>query len=162
MPLGRNYSAHNLVKASLLRTYIICLSKTYLDSTVSSNDANLDLTGYNLVRTNHHPSNTRKCGICINIKDYLPLKLSNIQYLQESINLEIIIGDKKCNFISLYRSPCLSNDNFEPFADNTELNLHVIAPTSPYLTALLGDYNAHTQTGTVLVKQLIRALKLMA
>ena len=162
MPLGRNYSAHNLVKASLLRTYIICLSKTYLDSTVSSNDANLDLTGYNLVRTNHHPSNTRKCGICNHINDYLPLKLSNIQYLQESINLEIIIGDKKWNFISLYRSPCLFNDNVEPFADNTELNLHVIAPTSPYLIALLGDYNAHTQTGTVLVKQLIRALKLMA
>ena len=161
MSLGRNYSARNLVKASLLRTYIICLSKTYLDSAVLSNDANLDLTGYNLVRTNH-PSSTIKCGICINFRDYLPLKLSNIQHLQESINLEIIIGDKKCNFISLYRSPCLSNGNFEPFADNTELNLHVIAPTSPYLIALLGDYNAHTQTGTVLVKQLIRALKLMA
>ena len=71
-------------------------------------------------------------------------------------------GDKKCNFISLYRSRSKSNDNFESFTDNLELNLDVIVSTNPYLIVLLGDFNAHTpRTCNVLVRQLMRALKLM-
>ena len=80
-------------------------------------------------------------------KDYLPLKLLNIQYLQERINIEIIIGDKKCNFISLCRWPTQPNGNFESFADKPELNLDVIVSTNPYLVVLLSDLapNEHIQ-----------------
>ena len=49
--------AHNFVKLSLLRAYIpidkidiICLSETYLDSSIPSDDDNLELPGYNLVK----------------------------------------------------------------------------------------------------------------
>ena len=48
-------SAHNFIKSSLLRVYIsidkidiICLSETYLDSNISSDNDNLELPGYNL------------------------------------------------------------------------------------------------------------------
>ena len=42
------------------------------------------------------------------------------------------IGDKVCNFISLYRSPNQSLEKFEKFADNLELNLDTIAKSNPF------------------------------
>ena len=79
-------SAHNFIKLSLLRAYIsvhnfdiLCLSETYLDSTISSNDSNLIIPGYELYRADH-PSNVKRGGICIYYKNLLPLKVTNIQY----------------------------------------------------------------------------------
>ena len=53
-------SAHNFIKLSLFRAYIstnkidiICLSETYLDSGISSDNDNLELPGYNLVPTDN-------------------------------------------------------------------------------------------------------------
>ena len=51
-------AAHNYLKVSLLRTYlaiekfdVVCLSKTFLDSSNISDDDNFYFPGYNLVRT---------------------------------------------------------------------------------------------------------------
>ena len=59
-------SAHNFIKISLLRAYvsthnfdILCLSETYLDSNISSNDNNLTIPGYDLHRADH-PSNVKR------------------------------------------------------------------------------------------------------
>ena len=61
--------AYNYNKLFLLRAYIgvhkfdvICLSETYLDSIVGSEDENLEITGYNLVRSDH-PDNTKRGGV---------------------------------------------------------------------------------------------------
>ena len=117
-------TAHNYLKVSLLRAYVairkfdvVCLSETYLDSSNLTDDDNFNLPGYNVVRADH-PSNTKKGGVCIYFKNSLPLKVLDIQLLQECINFEIKIADKICNFISLYRSPSQSKDEFESFADN--------------------------------------------
>ena len=55
--------AHNLKKLSLLRAYIsihnfdiLWLSETYLESTISSNDSNLIIPGYDLYRADHLPN----------------------------------------------------------------------------------------------------------
>ena len=100
----KSLSAYNFIKVYLLQAYItiskfdiICLSETSLDSSVLSKDANLGLTGYNLVRA-EHPSNTKKDDAGVYFKEYLPLKLLNIQYLQECINFEIIIRRQKMQF----------------------------------------------------------------
>ena len=74
-----------------------------------------------------------------------PLKDLDIQLLQECINFEIKIANKICNFISLYRSPSQFKDEFESFADNLELNLDSVVHRNPYLTAVLGDFNAQTK-----------------
>ena len=34
-----------------------------------------------------------------------------------------MVGNKPCNFIALYRSPSQSQDQFESFKENLELNL---------------------------------------
>ena len=114
------------MKLSLLRVYItvhefdvICLSETYLDSSILHDHVNLQISGYNLYRE-ALPLNVKRGGVCIYYKISLPLKIKNIHYLQECINFEIKIKDKLCNFISLYRSPNQNQDDFESFINNLE------------------------------------------
>ena len=59
-----NISAHNYIQLFLLKAYIaihefviICLSEKYLDSSTTSDDDNLVISGYNLIRSDH-PSTT--------------------------------------------------------------------------------------------------------
>ena len=143
-------SAHNFIKLSLLRAYIsinkidiICLSETYLDSSISSDNDNLELPGYNLVRADN-PTNTKRGGVCIYYHNSLPLKVIDIQLLNECINFEIRIGGKLCSFLCLYRSPSQTRDIFETFADNFELTLDTIVNKNPFLIVALGDFNAKT------------------
>ena len=144
-------AAHNYLAVSLLRAYVaiekfdvVCLSETYLDSSNLSDDDNFYLPGYILVRADH-PSNAKKGGVCIYFKNSLPLKVLDIQLLQECINFGIKIADKICNFISLYRSPSQSKDEFKSFANNLELNFDSIVHRNPYLIVVPGYFNAQTK-----------------
>ena len=131
-------SARNFIKLYLLKPYIaihkfdvICLSETYLNASISNDDDSLEVPGYNLFRADH-PSNTKRGGVCIYYRNYRPLKILDIHYLQECINFEIMIGGKLCRFISLYRSPNHSKDNFESFANNFELNIDAVTANNPF------------------------------
>ena len=46
---------------------MLCLSETYLDSSISSNDNNLTIPGYDLYRADH-PSNVKRGGFVSIIK----------------------------------------------------------------------------------------------
>ena len=120
---------------------VICLSESYLDSSISNDDDNLEIPGYDLYRADH-PSDTKRGGVCIYYRNSLPLKILGIQYLHECINFEIIIGGKLCRFVSLYRSRSQSQDNFESFANNFELNIDTATANNTFLTAVLGYSNA--------------------
>ena len=52
-----------------------------------------------------------------------------------------MIGGKLCSFVSLYCSPNQSQDDFESFANNLELNIGAVTANNPFLTAVLGDFN---------------------
>ena len=101
----------------------------------------MEISGYNLIRSDH-PSNNEREGIWIYYKHFLPLRILNVQYLQECINFEMKIGDKVCNFISLYRSLSQTLDDFETFSKNFELNLENIVHRNPFLVVVIGDFNA--------------------
>ena len=73
---------------------------------------------------------------------FLPLRILNVQYLQESICFELKIGDKNCNFSSLYRSQSQSQDDFETFTENFELNFKNLMQRNTYLVVTIGDFNA--------------------
>ena len=47
-----------------------------------------------------------------------------------------------CNFVSLYRSPNQSEDDFENFCNNFELTLDAVSATNPFLIVAIGDFNA--------------------
>ena len=49
---------------------------------------------------------------------------------------------KICNVTVLYRSPSQSQDTFESFIGNLELNIDGTAAKNPYLIDILGDFNA--------------------
>ena len=109
---------HNFVNLSLIRVYItvhnfdvICLSETYLDSSILHDDDNLQIPANNLYGEDH-PLNIIQGGGCIYQKISLPLKIKTIHNLQEHIDFEIKIKDKLCNFTSLYHSPNQCQDNF--------------------------------------------------
>ena len=81
--------AHNYAKVFLLKAYIavykfdiICISEIHLDSSIASDDGNLEILGYNLIRSDH-PSSKRG-GVCIYYKSALSLRVFNIHYLQNS------------------------------------------------------------------------------
>ena len=120
---------------------IIFISETYLDSSPPSDDKNLEISGYTLVHSDH-PLNNKKGGVCIYYKSFLPLRIFKFQSLQKSICFELKIGDKNCNFLSLCRSPSQSQDDFETFTENLELNLENLVHRNSFLVVAIGDFNA--------------------
>ena len=114
-------TSHDFLKVKLLTAYnvmhkfdIICISESYLNSDTSSNDDNLNILGYNMSRADH-PSGNQRGGVCIYYKESLPIKMLNINYLQECICFDLKIGSKLCTIVSLYRSPSQSANEFDNF-----------------------------------------------
>ena len=160
-------SAHNFIKISLLKTYIathkldvICLSETYLDSSISNDDNNLEVPGYDLFRADH-PSNTERGGVYTCYRNYLPLKVLNIQYLHECINFEIRIGGKLCRFVFLYRSPTQSQGDFELFQNKFELNIDTTTAHNTFLTVVLVTLMLSQIFDLRAIRQRMKVLKLM-
>ena len=120
---------------------IICISESYLNSDTSSNDNNLNIPGYNMSRADH-PSGNRRGGVCIYYKESLPIKMLNINYLQECICFDLKIGSKLCTIVSLYRSPSQSADEFDNFLNKLNLTMESITQKNSFLTVVIGDFNA--------------------
>ena len=64
-------TAHDSIKISLLQAYIIqnnydiiCLSETFLNSSIQINDDRISIDGYSLIRADH-PSDSKREGVCI-------------------------------------------------------------------------------------------------
>ena len=119
---------HSFAKVSLLTAYLsvnkfdIVLPESFLNCEIPTDDENLQIPGYSVAK-NDHPSNVKSGGVCVYHKTSSPLNLLDIKYLQEWINLELIISDNLCSFIIFYRSPSQIHDNFENFMKNSELFL---------------------------------------
>ena len=145
-------SAHSYAKLSFLRAYltfhkfnIICLPETYLNSSNSSDDETLKIFRYNLVRSSH-PLNSKRGGLCIYYKNYLPLLIIiSVSYLSECINSKTVIKNKIYNFITLYRSPGQNRDDFQAFIDNLEINLETLAQRNPFFMVVIGNFNAKSK-----------------
>lgn len=59
---------------------------------------------------------------------------------------------KSCNFLSLYRSSNQSQDDFETFTGNHELNLENLVQINPFVVLVVGGFNAKSSTGFVKTK----------
>ena len=97
----------------------MCLSDSYLDSTILSDDKNLCLDGYKLIRADH-PKNIKRGGVCIYYRETLPLKIIQINYLPECLVCEINYDNKKIFIVTLYRSPSQTTDEFDEFLQGFE------------------------------------------
>ena len=101
----------------------------------------METPGYDLFRVDY-PSNTKRGSVCIYYRNSLPIKDSKYSILHECINFEIRIGGKLCRFVSLCRLASQSQDEFESFANDFELNLNMAAANNTFITVVLGDFNA--------------------
>ena len=54
------------------------------------------------------------------------------------------------NFISLYRSPSQTVDNFDSFVDDLELNVDAMTDNSSFLVAAIGDFNARSSSWCII------------
>ena len=101
-------AAHNFTKVSLLQALpvtpdynIICLSETFLDSSISNDDEGINIKGYNLLWADH-PSNKRIGGICMYYKEHiLIIKRDDLCTLKECLVAEVRV-DKKRFFLFVY------------------------------------------------------------
>ena len=144
-------SVHDYSKLFLLNSYnslhkfdIICLTEAYIDSNTPLNDDNLEISGYMLVRSDHL-SNSKPGGVCLYYKNNLPLRVINIGSLNECLTLELTVGEKTCNLVVLYRSPSQSQDEFEPFSDNFEMAVDILAQKNPFLMTTIKEFNAKSE-----------------
>ena len=140
-------TALSYVKISLWKAHlsinkfdIVCFYETCLDTNIPLDDVNLEIEGYELVRSDH-PSQHKRGDVCIYFRNSLSLKILNIYYIQESVSFETQVCSKICTFVSLYRSPSQTSDGFEKFTYNFELNLDTTAESNSHLIAASGDIN---------------------
>ena len=75
---------HNFSKLRQLETYnslynydFICISETYLDSSVTHNNENIQLDGYSLIISDH-PSDSKKGDFCLYYKEFVGVKIINL------------------------------------------------------------------------------------
>ena len=141
-------TAHNFGNVNLLQAYnaihdfdMICLSKSYLDSTVFSDNDNLNIGDYKLVRASH-PGNMQRGSVCVYFKESLPVSCLRNPYLKECLIFEVSINNKRGYVVSMYRSPSQTSDDFNSFITNLEKLIVSISSTNPHLLLMIGDFNA--------------------
>ena len=98
---------------------IICISETYLDSTVD--DKTIEITGYTLIRADY-PNNQKRGGVCLYFSGNLCLRQIDISYFPEYLLCQINIDNKRGYIIVLYRSPSQTSTefNFNNFQHNLD------------------------------------------
>ena len=101
-------------KISLLTAYntihqydVICVSETFLDSSVSLDDRNLSIQGYILIRADH-PDDVKRGGVCLYFKENLTLKVIDNSFIAQCIVCEITLQNQKGYVVVTYRSPSQS------------------------------------------------------
>ena len=151
-------AAHNFTKVAFLKAYlsvqrfdIFCISEIYLNSPITEDNNNLQIPGYDLT-TSDHASNSKRGGVAIDYKKFLPLKLIDVNYLSKSILFQLQIGCKICNFISLYRLLSQTADNFDSFLNNLKLNLDAMTYNNLFLVVAIGDFNARLSSWWINLK----------
>ena len=120
---------------------MICLSESYLDSSVSSDNDNLYIRDYNLVKADHR-GNIKRVYVCVYFKESLPVSCLPNPYLKECLISEVSINNKRGYVVSMYRSPSQTSDDINSFTTNLEKLVINISSTSPHFILIIGGFKA--------------------
>ena len=98
-------AAHNFTIVYLLQVLsvthdydIICLSETFLDSSISNDAVRINIKGYNLLRADN-PISKKRGGVCMYYKEHLSIiKRDYFCTLKECLDSEITVDKKKVFF----------------------------------------------------------------
>ena len=116
----------NYWKVSGLKAYsaihnsdFICVSETFLDSSIQSDDIDLMIDGYNLFLADH-PRNTERGDVCIYYKESVLVSSINITALAKCLVYETNIQNQKGYVIVVYSSASQNNDEFDDLISEFE------------------------------------------
>ena len=93
---------------------IICISESFLDSTISDDDNILHMEGYNLTRADH-PDNIKRGGVCLYFKKSLALRKIQLSHITECLLSEVHVKGQVGFTIVSYHSPSQTNSQFDDF-----------------------------------------------
>ena len=120
---------------------MICLFESDLDSSVSSDNDNLYIRDYNLVKADHR-GNIKRVYVCVYFKESLPVSCLPNPYLKKCLIFEVSINNKRGYVVSMYRSPSQTSDDFNSFTTNLEKLVINISSTSPHFILIIGGFKA--------------------
>ena len=84
-------------------------------------------------------------GVCLYYKDHLPLKHRNdLEFLDESIVVEINLNRKQILFLLAYRSPSQSALEFDNFMNHLSLFYDKATSVKPSCIIITGDFNVQS------------------
>ena len=141
-------TAHDSIKISLLQAYItqhnydiICLSETFLNSSIHRDDNRIKLDGYNLIRSDH-PSDSKRGGVCIYYKEHIPfVKRDDTCTLDNCLVTEIRSQNERCFLTCIYRSLSQNHEEFQNFCAKLDTLLNNINDEFPICSVVTGDFN---------------------
>ena len=120
---------------------LICLSETYLDSTVP--DSLPEIHEYNLIRADH-PNNINRGGVCVYYKESLPVQVIGLTYFKEALLLIITDNNKNIIVSVIYFSPSQNNSEFDSFLSNLEQLLGDISKCIPIVSVITGGFDGRS------------------
>ena len=121
----------------------ICLSETYLDSTIP--DSLLVIDGYNLVRADY-PNNIKRGGVCIYCKESLCVRVISLPYFKEALLLEMTGNNRKVIVSVIYPSPSQKNSELDSFLSNLEQLLRDISKCKQIVSVITVDFNERSSS----------------
>ena len=127
---------------------MIFIHESFLDFSILTENNNLKINGYKVVRVDH-PNNVKRESVCAYIKESLPVRNFSNSYLSKCLTLEVSTNNKKSYVIALYRSPSQTSDESDSFISNLEKRLININTCGPHFVILLGDFNAKSKSWSV-------------
>ena len=99
---------------SVYRYDNICISESFLDSTISDGDNILHMEGYNLIRTDHS-DNIKRGGACLYFKKSLPLRKIELSRITECLLCKVNVKWQVGFVIVSYCSPSQTSSQFDDF-----------------------------------------------
>ena len=145
-------TAHKFTKKSSIEAYnsihnydFICISETFFDSSISSDDEDIAIKDYSIIRADH-PSNLKQGGVCIYYKESLAVESIDINFLNECILCEVTLDKLKGYITVLYRSPSQNSSEFDNFLSGFENILNLINSFKPDFSIILGDFNGRSKS----------------
>ena len=120
----------------------MCLSETFLNSSIQNDDNRIKIDGYNLIRSDH-PSDSKKGGVCIYYQERMSLiKCDDICTQDNCLVTDIRFQNEKCFLACLYHSPSQSYHEFENFCIKFGILLSQINDELPNCSVVTDDFNA--------------------
>ena len=116
---------------------IICLSKTFLYSSIPVDYNRLSIPFYSIMRPGRS-SNTKRGRICLNYKELLPIiQRDDISNLTECLVTEIAVKNGTVFLMCLYRSPSQNGRQFQFVCNSLDILLNNINSLNPAIAGYI-------------------------